>query len=69
MRLLSLHFTRTCSTGHVITKKIMYLVVPHAPLSGVVVEQLIIVFGIAEVLFAIAAELSVCLCHIESDGL
>ena len=47
----------------------MYLVVPHTPLFGVVVEQLIIVFGIAEVLFAIAAELSVCLCHIESDGL
>ena len=27
------------------------------------------VFGIAEILFAIAAELSVCLYHIESDGL
>ena len=37
-----------CSTGHVITKKIMYLVVPHTPLFGVVVEQLIIVFVVGK---------------------
>ena len=38
----------TCRTGHVITKKIMYLVVPHTPLFGVVVEQLIIVFVVGK---------------------
>ena len=38
-----------CSAGHIIAENIMYLVVPHAPLSGVVVEQLIIVFVVGKI--------------------
>ena len=37
-----------CSAGHVIAKNIVYLVVPHTALSGVVVEQLIVIFVVGK---------------------